>query len=276
MTAPRDPRTEVLAEIDLGAAELVPDPKRRTGWLLMIDGVAQSYVDLADPTHLEFAYVRRVAAVIDAVRPAGVPIYAVHFGGGAWSLARYVAATRPGSRQRVVELDERLAALIRKRLPLRRSALVTIELGDARDAVEAAPSASYDLAISDVFVGAHMPEQVAGIEFATEVARVLRDDGLYVVNVTDLPALAFTRRLSATLRERFHDVAVVAEPSMLRGRRFGNAVLVAAGAGRPLPGPRLTALRAGESASVRLVRGAALDEFIGGARPLSDTDTELP
>jgi predicted methyltransferase len=270
VTSPPEPRTEVVAHVDLGVAELIPDPKRPQGWMLMIDGIAQSYVDLADPTHLEFAYVRRVAAAIDAVRRSGQPVCALHLGGGAWCLPRYVAATRPGSKQRVVERDEALAALIRKRLPLRKSAEVIVELGDARDAVEATPAGTYDLVISDVFEGAQMPAQVASVEFAAQVARLLRDDGLYVVNVTDLPALAFTRRLAATLRECFHDVAVIAEHGMLRGRRFGNAVLVAAGAARKLPGSRLTTLRPGETITVKLVCGAELDAFTTGAEPIRD------
>jgi spermidine synthase len=238
--------------------------------MLMIDGVAQSYVDLDRPTYLDFAYMRRIATVIDLVRPAGVPIDALHLGGGAWSLPRYVGATRPGSRQRVIELDQALATLIAERLPLRRSAGVTVEMGDARDAVEGLTADSYDLIISDVFVGAAMPEHVSGVEFARAARWGLREDGLYVVNVTDQPSLAFTRRLAVTLRESFADVAALAEPGMLRGRRFGNAILVATGTGRRLPSQRLALPRAGESTSVRLVHGADLDALIGGARAIRD------
>jgi hypothetical protein len=266
----RDRRTIVLAPVDLGTAELIPDLRRPNGWLLMIDGVAQSYVDVSDPTHLEFAYVRRVAVAIDAVRPAGTPIDALHLGGGAWSLPRYIAATRPGSRQRVVERDRALAALIAERLPLRTTAPVEIDLTDARDAVTTAGTDAYDLVISDVFEAAQMPRHVASTPFAAEVARVLRPDGFYVVNVTDLPALTITRRLAATLRGSFADVGVVADPSMLRGRRFGNTVIVACLTGRSLPPARLSALRPGEDARVRLVRGAELDAFIAGARPIDD------
>ena len=37
-----------------GVASLEPDRRRERGWTLLVDGVPQSYVDLADPTHLEF------------------------------------------------------------------------------------------------------------------------------------------------------------------------------------------------------------------------------
>jgi spermidine synthase len=272
VTTPRVPREDLVSQIDLGTAELIADPKRPFGWLLMIDGVAQSYVDTRDPKHLEFAYVRRVAAAIDAVAPEGSPIDALHLGGGAWSIPRYVAATRPGSRQRIIERDEALATLIASALPLRTPKGIDLVLDDARDALEGAPDGAYRLIVSDVFQAATMPEHCATAEFAAEVARVLRGDGFYVVNVTDLPALAFTRRLTATLREHFHDVAVVADPSMLRGRRFGNSVLVASGNQRLLPTRRLVATRPGEHATVRILHEVTLDAFLAGARPFRDAE----
>ncbi|WP_203230761.1 spermidine synthase, partial [Agromyces humi] len=81
-----------------------------TGLTLLVDGTAQSHVDPADPTRLFFEYVRRLGHVLDAVAPEGEPIRVLHLGGGAMTLPRYVAATRPGSHQLVVELDPEVAA----------------------------------------------------------------------------------------------------------------------------------------------------------------------
>ncbi|MET0496487.1 MAG: spermine synthase, partial [Actinoplanes sp.] len=100
-----------------GVAELVGDPDRASGWTLLLDGAPQSHVDLDEPTHLEFEYIRRMAAAIDLLAPAGTPLRALHLGGGALTLPRYVAATRPGSPQRVVEIDGPLVELVRKELP---------------------------------------------------------------------------------------------------------------------------------------------------------------
>jgi spermidine synthase len=147
---------------------------------------------------------------------------------------------------------------------------VEVTLQDARIAVETTPDDTYDLIVSDVFQNGVVPVHVATVEFAAEVARVLRDDGLYVVNVVDQPSLAFTRRLAASLCDVFHDVAVLSEPSMLSGRRVGNSVLVAAGQDRKLPEDALTTLRTGESAQVRLVRGGSLTELVDGAEPMRD------
>jgi spermidine synthase len=45
-------------------------------------------------------------------------VHALHLGGGALTLPRYLAHTRPGSRQLVAEVDDALTDLVREHLPL--------------------------------------------------------------------------------------------------------------------------------------------------------------
>jgi len=54
---------------------------------------------------------------VDLVAPPGRPVHAVHLGGGAFTLARYIAATRPRSTQQIVERDAALVQLVRRALP---------------------------------------------------------------------------------------------------------------------------------------------------------------
>jgi spermidine synthase len=270
--SPVEHRIEVTERVDLGFAELIPDPKRRSGWLLMIDGVAQSYVDLADPTHLEFEYVRRVASVIDSCTTAWAPLQALHLGGGAMTIPRYVAATRAGSQQIVIERDAGLALLIHRHLPVPRKAGIEIRITDARTAVAESPDSSYDLIVLDAYEGAAMPRELTGGKFTRQVARVLRPGGTYIINVTDLPALAFSRVQAATLRDAFGDVCVVAEPGMLRGRRFGNLVLAAAHRRGTLRPAAMGRRRGDDVAPGRVLRGPDLDAFIAGALPAGDDD----
>ncbi len=77
---------------------------------------AALYVDLADPEYLEFDYTRAIASVADAIRPAGAPVQALHIGGGGFTMPRYLAATRPGTRSTVLEIDGGVVALGRQRL----------------------------------------------------------------------------------------------------------------------------------------------------------------
>jgi spermidine synthase len=260
----------IVEPVELGTAELVPDPRRPAAWTLLVDGVAQSYVDLGDPLHLEFEYVRRVAAVLDAAAPRGAALRALHLGAGGLTIPRYLAATRPGSRQRVVERDARLAKLVQQVLPVPPAAGIRLRVLDARDAVSQSPDGRYDVVVGDVFRGARMPRRVASAEFAAQVARVLGAGGLYVLNVTDQPPLAFSRVQAATLRSVFGDVCVVGDPGMLRGKRFGNVVLAAAREPGGLPSDRLARRVALDQPRGRLLHGADVDAFIGGAHPLHD------
>ncbi|WP_433530432.1 spermidine synthase [Micromonospora sp. CA-263727] len=249
--------------------ELVVDPARPTGRTLLAGGVEQSYVDLADPSYLHFEYVRRMAAVVDLAAPAGGPLDVLHLGGGALTLPRYVAATRPGSAQVVVERDPAVVELVERDLPPRPGG-VEIRVGDAREAVAAGPVGAYDLVLADVYRAARMPPHVATVAFAAEVARVLRPEGIYLVNVTDLPPLGLTRVQAATLRAVFADVCVVADRRMLRGRRYGNMVLAAALRPQRLPVARLVVRARRDPLPGEVLHGSALDTFIAGARPRTD------
>jgi spermidine synthase len=255
-----------------GTAELLGDADRDGSWELLLDGVPQSHVDLVDPTHLEFEYVRRMGHVLDLAAEPGQALDVVHLGGGALTLARYVAVTRPGSRQRVVELDEALTDLVRRELPLPRTARVRVRAIDAREGLAALPPASADVVLVDVFAGARTPAHLTTVEFATDIARVLRPGGVTAWNVSDGPPLRFARAEAATLRTVFGNVALLAEPGTLRGRRFGNTVAVASDA--ELPISALTRRCAGDPMPSRVVSDEELDRFVGQAAPVTDADAQ--
>jgi spermidine synthase len=250
----------------------VPDPGRPNGWTLLIEGVAQSYVDLDDPEHLEFPYVRRVASVIDTLATPAAPLCVLHLGAGAMSIPRYLATRRPGSEQTVVERDPAVVLLVHALLPLPVDSGISIRVDHARTAVEAAPEHGYDLVVTDAYEGATMPRDLTSIEYTRQIARLLRPTGTYVLNVTDLPTLAFTRIQAATLRSQFADVCAISDPSMLRGRKFGNVVLVASPQAERLRPSAMVRPRRGELSPARAIHGTELDEFIAGARPRTDAD----
>jgi spermidine synthase len=258
--------------VDGGTAELLGDADRDGSWLLMVEGTPQSHVDLDDPAHLEFEYVRRMGHVLDLVADGGRPLDVVHLGGGALTLPRYVAVTRPGSRQRVVEIDERLTDLVRAHLPLPRGARVRVRAADARAGLAALPPGSADVVLSDVFAGARTPAHLTSVEYAAQAHRVLRPGGVYAANVADGPPLRFARAQVATLRAVFGHVCLLAEPGTLRGRRFGNLVAVASDTDLPVAG--LVRRCAADPMPGRVVEGADLVRFVGKARPVHDAEAE--
>jgi spermidine synthase len=247
--------------------ELLRDADRPAAWVLMVGGVAQSHVDLDDPRYLDFEYVRRLGHVLDVAAPAGQRLRVLHLGAGALTLARYVAATRPGSAQLAVEADGALVDLVRCRLPVRG---VRIRVGDAREVLEKLRPGSYDVVIADVFAGGQTPAHLTSAEFAAAARRVLAAAGVYAVNVADGPPLAHARAQVATVSAVFGAVALIAEPGVLRGRRFGNLVLLASP--EPLPVDELTRLAAADPRPARVRHGEELTRFAAGAKPVTDAD----
>jgi spermidine synthase len=247
----------------MGRVELLADVDRPGGWLLTVDRIRQSYVDLDDPTYLDFEYVQAFADVIDAL-PAG-PLAVTHVGGAACTLARYVAATRPGSPQIVLEPDTGLTELVRARLPLPRGHRIRIRPVDGRAGVAGLRDASADAIVLDAFHGGRVPPELTTAEFLDEVARVLRPSGVFLANVADGPPVLYSRRFAATVRAVLPETLVLADPSVVKGRRFGNVVVAAARSGLPVATVRRAA------AAAPFPRTVTLD-FGRDARPLADGD----
>ncbi|MFD5318581.1 spermidine synthase [Streptomyces sp. NPDC127098] len=262
----QDEPTPVVRAVDLGTARLLPDLDRPRAWLLTVDGAPQSHLDLDDPGHLEFEYARRLAHVLDVAAPPGAPLDVLHLGGGAFTLPRYAAWRRPGSRQRVAEVDGGLVELVTERLPLPAGSGIEVAVEDAGALLAAAPTDSADVVLADVFRGSRIPAHLTGVGHVAEAARVLRPGGSYAANLADSAPLDFTRAQLATLRVHFAELCLIAEPAVLRGRRFGNVVLVASDA--PLPVAELTRGAAADPFPARVVHGAELTRLIGDAEPV--------
>lgn len=253
-----------------GEARIVPS-EFTSGYELVVDDTPQSHVDLDDPTHLHFEYVVRMGAAIDQL-PEG-PLTAVHLGAGALTVPRYVEATRPGSRQQVIELEAPLAALVREHLPLPRGAAIRIRIGDAREGVRRLPDAlrgHCDLVVSDVYSGAQTPAHLTSVEFYRELAELLAPTGVLLVNVADGPGLAFARHQAATIAEALPEIAILADTQVLKGRRFGNLVIAASAA--PLPTEWLPRLLAAGPHPAKIAQGAEARSFLEGARVVTDAD----
>jgi spermidine synthase len=261
--------SQVASQVDTpqGRAELLRDADRRAAWMLLVDGIPQSHVDLDDPGYLEFEYVRRLGHVIDTAAPAARPLRVLHLGAGALTLARYVATTRPGSQQLAVDIDASLVELVRLRLPLCR---VRVRVGDARAVLERLQAGSFDVVIAEVLSGGRTPAHLTSVEFAAAAGRALRGSGVFAANVSDGAPLAHTRAQVATAQAVFGDVCLIADPGVLRGRRFGNLVLAAGPA--PLPVAALTRLAASDPMPGRVLHGEDLARFTAGAKPVSDAD----
>lgn len=241
--------------------------ERPRAFVLRIAGRDQSYVDLDDPTYLAFDYVRRMADVVDAVAPAGVPLRVVHVGGAGLTLPRYVAATRPTSAQVVLEPDVAVTELVRAELPLPRRSGIKVRPVDGATGVAALRDGQADLVLLDAYDEGRVPADLLTLAHLQDVARVLAPGGLHVLNLSDRAPFAHTRRVVAGLRQALGHLAIGAEPATLRGRRDGNVMVVASR--DPLPVERLRSRAAASPAPYRVLDAAQVSDSFGGGVPLT-------
>jgi MFS family permease len=236
--------------------------------VLVLDDLDHSAVNLADPAQLRFAYTRRFADAIDATFAPGVPVSAVHVGGGGFTMPRWLATTRPGSVSTVLEVDEGVVELGRRELGVGAIPGLDVRIGDARNLLSALPAASADVVVGDAFGARSVPWHLATTEFVADVHRVLRQDGVYVLNVIDRDPWGLLAAEVATVAHKFPYVAVLARPEQLAPGGGGNAVIVASDL--PIDVEALAQLAAvrGEPGSV-LDTGAAR-RFAGDAPVLTD------
>ena len=269
--AHRRPRGVALPEgpvpISTGFAELRTERHAPGQVTVLVNGVPSSFNDIDDPRWLEFEYMQYMAAVIGRLTDG--PLTVVHLGAGACTFARWVDAVRPGSAQLAVDIDAELVRLAREWFDLPRSPALRLRVGEAREAVAAMAERSVDVVIRDAFANDSTPAHLCTVEFAGQVARVLRPGGVYLANCADRPPLGLARAEAATLRAVFDDVAVVAEPGQVKGRRHGNVVLAGAHR-RMLDDAALARELRSLAVPARLLHGPELDALVSGARPLYD------
>jgi spermidine synthase len=239
------------------------NPSGRTLWL---DDLRHSYVDLKDPTDLQFDYVKSFADAVAVAFPGHPPLDALHIGGGGFTMPRYLAAEYPGTKSTVLEIDPEILKVGREELGLHTSPALQVHIGDARTAIRARPDNSADLVVGDAFASLSVPWHLATREFVADIDRVLTPDGLYVANVIDYPPFRFARAELATFRRQFDDVAVIGPPDSFAGSFGGNLVLVASDA--PIDVDALARRAATHADSV--LSGRRLDSFIDGAPVIRD------
>ena len=254
-------------ETEYHCAKVTADPARPGGRTLVLDTLRHSYVDLADPRYLEFDYTRSIAAVADAIRPAGEAVSALHIGGGGFTMPGYLAATRPGARSTVLEIDSGVVELGRQRLSVDRIPDLTVRVGDARTGLTEQPRGAYDLVIGDAFGGMAVPWHLTTREVAEQIRDTLEPGGVYAVNVIDYQPDRFARAEIATLRAVFEHVVMIAAPTTLAGESGGNHILVASR--RPLPQAGIVEGLA-QRGPWLLADEAATERYAGSARVLTD------
>ena len=247
---------------------VVTDPDRPTGRVLVLDNLRHSYVDLADPTFLDFAYVQTMASVADTAFPDGEALTVHHLGAGGLTLPRYLDATRPGTTSRVSEIDAGVVEADVRLLGDEFPDDTEVRVEDARLAIADLEPSSLDLVVGDAFGGVSVPWHLATVEAIDGLAEAIDEDGVYVANLIDHGPLAFARAAVATTSEVFEHVVLFAEPADLAGAGGGNLVVVASEA--PIDVAAAAERLRERNLGWGFLAGDDLDAWVGDARVLTD------
>lgn len=253
----------------VGRVQVRRDPRNPAVRLLEIGGHLHGAIDLDHPERLELDYLAQLNTVLDALLPAG-PCRVLHLGGGAFALPRALAARRPDLTQVVVEQSRTIIELAERELGLRPTDSLTVVHDDARTALRRCDDSSVDAIAGDAYVGGEIPRHLATVEFAADVARILRARGIYVINLIDAPPWPVLSAHAATVRTALPHLVAVATPAIAQLRAYGNMLLVASR--RPLHRPTLEMRLGNGLRPTALVAGGRLAALARQARPRHDAD----
>ena len=219
-------------ETDYACVELVVDPDRSSGRTVVLNQTHNSYIDLDDPTHLEFRYLRLFASIVTTSAPGSID--GLHLGGAGFTFARYIQASPQAGHQIVLEIDDQLAEFVAAELGPGAMSGVDVVLGDARLTARSLDSDQFDLVIGDAFSGLTVPWHLTTDEFVADLNRVLVGDGVVIMNIIDGGDLSFVRSQLATYAVHFEHLNLVVPPdwgdlwdSSIAASQPRNYVLVA-------------------------------------------------
>ncbi|WP_126415802.1 spermidine synthase [Trueperella bialowiezensis] len=240
---------------------------------IYVDGVESSAVDLADPSYLEFEYMQHIEIAVNALFGEGQPIRALHLGGAGCALARAFEARRPNSRQLAIEIDGELASLVREWIDLPRAPRLRIRCEDARTTLDT-NKGSWHVIVRDTFASGRIPAHLTTVEAHAKASGLLTDDGVYALNIAGEAGLAPVYREVRALGESFDHIAAISDPAIMKGRRFGNVIVLAAH--RPLPLAEISARVRRLPLPTIVVPHDHLVEAAIGARLVHDRDVGWP
>ena len=214
---------------------------------LYLDAMVHSFNSLEDPTLLAYGYQRVFADVAAYVAERHPSPRALFVGGGGYTLPRYLEETYPESRLEVIEIDGEVTRVAHDYLGLPPETGIVTYNEDARMVVPRLPRGEYDLVVGDAFNDLSVPYHLTTLEFNELARRLLKEDGIYVVNLVDrLHTGSFLRAYVNTLRETYPYVNVLREnPSWDSDDQY---TYVVAGSFRPLS---LSGLREASAGAVR-------------------------
>ncbi len=186
---PLDSNTYFFKESDYYTLKLKKKDESTKGLTLealVLDHLIHSYTALDDPFHLEYEYIRLYEELVRWQTMEKKSFRVLFIGGGGYTFPRFLEAKYPEAEIDVVEIDPEVSRVARKYLGIPENTRIRTFNEDARWFVMTCKeSGTYDFIFGDAFNDLSIPYHLTTKEFAVELKRLLKPDGLYFANVID-------------------------------------------------------------------------------------------
>jgi spermidine synthase len=203
-----DEETYFLKESDYYTIKLKNNTTRSGGApleSLILDHLIHSYTDLNDPLYLEYEYIRIYEEVVRWQASKRGLFKALFLGGGGYTLPRFIEAKYPKAEVDVVEIDPEITRVVQDYLGVSEDSKIRSFNEDGRWFVmNCREKGSYDFIFGDAFNDLSIPYHLTTKEFAMQLKKLLKPDGLLLANVIDsFKQGAFMPSYICTLEEVF-------------------------------------------------------------------------
>jgi spermidine synthase len=205
---PLDEETYFFKESNYYTIKLKRDTTRSGGEpleALILDHLVHSYTDLNDPLYLEYEYIRIYEEMVRWQADKRRLFKALFIGGGGYTLPRFIEAKYPQAGIDVVEIDPDITRVVKSYLGVSEDTRIRSFNEDGRWFVmNSKEQGSYDFIFGDAFNDLSIPYHLTTKEFAMQLKRLLKPDGLLLANVIDsFKKGAFMPSYIRTLEEVF-------------------------------------------------------------------------
>ncbi len=215
-------------------------PDRR---VFIQDKLVHSEMVMDDILNLRYSYERIYAAATNLLRKDKNKLSVLVIGGGGYVFPRYIEKVWPGSRVDVVEIDPGVTEAVFKAFGMESDTSINTFNMDARNYVSQLLEQSalgrlsakqtkgqqtrYDFIYEDALNDYSIPYQLTTKEFNDKIARILSDDGIYMIELIDIFEYGlFVGAFVNTLEQTFDHIYVITEAEARLGRN--TFVIIAA------------------------------------------------
>jgi tetratricopeptide (TPR) repeat protein/spermidine synthase len=198
------------------------------------DKLSHSKIVMNDVSNLQYLYTKIYAGLTEGLAKGNPSVMAI--GGGGYAFPQYIEKRWPGSRIDVVEIDSAVTEAAMQAFGLDRNTSINKITMDARNYVDELLKKQrkgekiprYNFIYEDAFNDYSVPFQLVTKEFNDKIAKILTDDGVYMMNIIDIfDSGRFLGTTINTLEETFPYIHVIVNYTTLPSIRE-TYVLVAA------------------------------------------------